>query len=120
MTDLLQFLFTVDRAPTNLKNSERPIDKSTIGAPSPESAPTAHDMPADGKHEPPYTAYGLELLKRNRPSNGTTEVSPAEENDPSHECDPQGFPRSDYSKSARNDYLYTYGLFVHLRQDARE
>ena len=46
----------------------------------------ARNMPADGKHEPPYTAFGLDLFKRNRPSNGTTEVNP-QENDPAHACD---------------------------------
>ena len=52
-------------------------------------------MPADGKpeHELPYTAFGLEMLKHNKTSNGPTEVPAAEENDPAHACDPQGFPR---------------------------
>ncbi|MEQ1948945.1 MAG: hypothetical protein ABL995_17270 [Bryobacteraceae bacterium] len=50
---------------------------------------------ADGKHEPPYTAAGTAAFKKNRPSNGTTEVGPGEENDPGHSCDPLGFPRAD-------------------------
>ena len=55
----------------------------------------ARDMPADGKHEPPYTPAGLAAFKLHKPSNGTTEVGPGEENDPGHACDPLGFPRSD-------------------------
>src|SRR5665213_3566292 len=37
----------------------------------------ARAMPADGKpeHELPYTAFGLEMFKRNRPANGPTEVA---------------------------------------------
>jgi hypothetical protein len=52
-------------------------------------------MPADGRpeHELPYTALGLEAFKRHRPANGPTEVAAAEDNDPVHICDPQGFPR---------------------------
>lgn len=52
-------------------------------------------MPADGKpeHELPYTAFGLEMFKRNRPANGPTEVAAADVNDPGDICDPQGFPR---------------------------
>jgi len=55
----------------------------------------AKAMPADGKpeHEMPYTALGRQAFLRNRPSNGPTEVSAAEDNDPVHICDPQGFPR---------------------------
>src|SRR6266566_3615643 len=34
-------------------------------------------MPADGKHEPPYTPLGLELLNRSKPGNGNREVLPA-------------------------------------------
>jgi len=55
----------------------------------------AKAMPADGKHEPPYTPAGLEAFKRNKPANGPTEVSAAEDNDPAHMCDPQGFPREE-------------------------
>ncbi len=52
-------------------------------------------MPADGRpeHELPYTALGREAFKRHRPANGLTEVAAAEDNDPVHICDPQGFPR---------------------------
>lgn len=55
----------------------------------------ARNMPADGKpeHELPYTAAGLAALKKNRSSNGPNEVAAADENDPAHVCDPQGFPR---------------------------
>ena len=34
-------------------------------------------MPADGKHEPPYTALGLELMNHSKPGNGNREVLPA-------------------------------------------
>jgi len=55
----------------------------------------AANMPADGKpeHALPYTPLGLEVLKSHKTSNGTTPVPAAEENDPAHICDPQGFPR---------------------------
>jgi hypothetical protein len=55
----------------------------------------AKAMPADGKHEPPYTPLGLAAAKKNRSSNGPQQVAAAEENDPAHQCDPQGFPRQD-------------------------
>jgi hypothetical protein len=90
----------------------------------------ARNMPADGKHEPPYTAFGLELFKRNRPSNGTTEVNPAEENDPAHACDPQGFPRENLfelrttqivQSPIQTIILYTYGrIFRIVWTDGRE
>ena len=90
----------------------------------------ARNMPADGKHEPPYTAFGLELFKRNRPSNGTTEVNPAEENDPAHACDPQGFPRENLfelrttqivQSPIQTIMLYTYGrIFRIVWTDGRE
>jgi len=90
----------------------------------------AGNMPADGKHEPPYTPYGLEMFKRNRPSNGTTEVGPGEENDPSHQCDPQGFPRENLfelratqiiQNPAQTIILYTYGkVWRSIWTDGRE
>lgn len=90
----------------------------------------ARNMPADGKHEPPYTAFGLELFKRNKPSNGTTEVNPAEENDPAHACDPQGFPRENLfelrttqivQSPIQTIILYTYGrIFRIVWTDGRE
>jgi hypothetical protein len=90
----------------------------------------AFNMPGDGKHEPPYTAYGLELFKRNKPSNGTTEVGPADENDPSHQCDPQGFPRENLFELRATQIiqnpletviLYTYGrIFRIVWTDGRE
>src|SRR5581483_3528178 len=39
-------------------------------------------MPADGKHEPPYTPLGLEMLNRSKPGNGNREVLPADIDDP--------------------------------------
>ena len=55
----------------------------------------AQNMPADGKpeHELPYTPLGLEAFKSNHPSNGPGEVAAADDDDPVHICDPQGFPR---------------------------
>jgi len=53
----------------------------------------AKAMPADGSHEPPYTLLGLAASKKNRSSNGPQQVAAADENDPAHMCDPQGFPR---------------------------
>ena len=80
----------------------------------------ARDMPADGKpeHELPYTPYGQEMFKKNHPSNGPTEVSPGEENDPGHSCDPHGFPRENLFELRATQLiqnpsqlvmLYTYG-----------
>jgi hypothetical protein len=92
----------------------------------------ANAMPADGKpeHELPYTPYGLDLFKRNRPSNGPTEVSPAEENDPAHSCDPQGFPRENLFELRATQFiqlphqvvmLYTYGkIWRTIWTDGRE
>jgi hypothetical protein len=57
----------------------------------------SHDMPADGKpeHDPPYTALGLELMKKTKPSNGVRSVLPADTNDPVVLCEPTGMPRAD-------------------------
>jgi hypothetical protein len=57
----------------------------------------ANAMPADGKpeHELSYTPLGLEMLKSHKSPNGPNEVAPADENDPAHICDPQGFPREE-------------------------
>lgn len=52
-------------------------------------------MPADGKHDPPYTKLGLELLNRTKPGNGNREVLPADIGDPVFFCNPQGMPRED-------------------------
>ncbi len=64
-------------------------------------------MPADGKHEPPYTAAGLEAFRRNKPSNGPNQVSAAEDNDPVHICDPQGFPRENLFELRATQILQT-------------
>lgn len=80
----------------------------------------ADAMPADGKpeHELPYTPYGLEVLKTHKSSNGPHAVPAAEENDPAHACDPQGFPREELFElrwtqivqtPAQVLMLYTYG-----------
>jgi hypothetical protein len=90
----------------------------------------ARDMPADGKHEPPYTPAGLAAFKLNKPSNGTTEVGPGEENDPGHACDPLGFPRADLFEIRATQIiqtplqvviLYTYDkLWRSIWADGRE
>jgi hypothetical protein len=67
----------------------------------------ARDMPADGKHEPPYTAAGLAAFKLHKPSNGTTEVGPGDENDPGHACDPLGFPRADLFEIRATQFVQT-------------
>ena len=89
-------------------------------------------MPADGKpeHELPYTPYGLEMFKRNKTSNGPTQVPAAEENDPAHACDPQGFPREDLFEIRATEFiqtpikitlLYTYGrIWRTIWTDGRE
>ena len=89
-------------------------------------------MPADGKpeHELPYTAYGLEVLKTHKSSNGPNEVAPADENDPAHVCDPQGFPRENLFEVRATQILqtplqlimlYTYGkIWRTIWTDGRE
>jgi hypothetical protein len=69
----------------------------------------ARAMPADGKpeHELPYTPLGLEAFKRNRPANGPTEVAAAEDNDPAHICDPQGFPRENLFELRATQFIQT-------------
>jgi hypothetical protein len=79
----------------------------------------AQAMPADGKpeHELPYTPLGREAFNRNHPSNGPTEVAAADDNDPVHICDPQGFPRENLFELRTTQFiqlplqtivLYTY------------
>jgi hypothetical protein len=80
----------------------------------------ALNMPADGKpeHDLNYTPYGLEMAKANRSSNGPEQVAAAEENDPAHACEPQGFPREELFELRATEILqnplqvvmlYTYG-----------
>jgi hypothetical protein len=131
ITGCMLFLFSGANAQTAAQKAAEPASehapapvRDISGTWQPENpfagigANGARDMPADGKHEPPYTSYGQELFKRNRPSNGTTEVGPAEENDPSHYCDPQGFPRENLFELRTTQIiqnpleiiiLYTYG-----------
>ncbi len=92
----------------------------------------AMHMPADGKpeHELPYTAAGLEAFKKHRSSNGPTQVAAAEENDPAHTCDPQGFPRENLFELRATQFiqtpaqvimLYTYGrIYRVIWTDGRE
>lgn len=95
-------------------------DLSGIWEPLPYNAGVqgsgAKAMPADGKHEPPYTAAGLEAFKRNRPANGPTEVGAAEDNDPVHICDPQGFPREDLFELRRTQIIQSATQTVMLYQ----
>jgi hypothetical protein len=81
------------------------IWEPTIGA----QGRGAANMPADGKpeHELPYTAFGLDAFKRNRPSNGPNEVPASEDNDPVHICDPQGFPRENLFELRATQILQT-------------
>jgi len=76
----------------------------------------ALNMPADGKpeHELPYTPAGLEAFKRHRPSNGPTEVAAADENDPAHICDPQGFPRENLFELRATQFIQTQFQVVML------
>ena len=71
---------------------------------------------ADGKHEPPYTPAGLAAFKQNKPSNGTTEVGPGEENDPGHACDPLGMPRADLFEMRAVQLIHTPVQLVMLYQ----
>ena len=92
----------------------------------------AQAMPSDGKpeHEPPYTPYGLELFSKNRPTRGIHEIAPTTENDPSHGCDPQGFPRENLFElrtiqilqtPVKTALLYTFGkVYRIIWTDGRE
>jgi hypothetical protein len=64
-------------------------------------------MPADGKHEPPYTPLGLKLLNQTRPGNGNREVLPADIGDPVFFCNPQGMPREDLYELRETQILQT-------------
>ena len=64
-------------------------------------------MPADGKHEPPYTPAGLEALNRTKPSNGNRMVLPADSNDPVITCNTQGLPREDLYEFRTTQILQT-------------
>ncbi|MEQ1883773.1 MAG: hypothetical protein ABL967_01845 [Bryobacteraceae bacterium] len=71
---------------------------------------------SDGKHEPPYTSAGMEAFKKNKPSNGITEVGPGEENDPGHACDPLGFPRANLFEVRATEFIQTPKKMVILYQ----
>jgi hypothetical protein len=71
-------------------------------------------MPADGKHEPPYTPLGLELLNRTKPGNGNREVLPADIGDPVFFCNPQGMPREDLYELRETQILQTTSKIVML------
>jgi len=66
-------------------------------------------MPEDGKpeHQVPYTPLGLEMLDKNKPSNGIRTVLPADTNDPVVYCDPQGIPREDLYELRTTQILQT-------------
>src|SRR5437879_13373224 len=64
-------------------------------------------MPADGKHEPPYTPLGLELLNRSKPGNGNREVLPADIDYTVFFCNPQVIPRDDLSELREMKILTT-------------
>jgi hypothetical protein len=71
-------------------------------------------MPADGKHEPPYTAVGFELMNRSKPGNGNREVLPADIDDPVFFCNPQGMPREDLYELRQTQILQTPSKVVML------
>jgi hypothetical protein len=76
--------------------------------------------PDDGKpaHQPPYSALGIEMLNRTKPSAADRSVLPGETNDPIVLGDPQGMPREDLYELRVTQIvqspekvlvLYTYG-----------
>jgi hypothetical protein len=71
-------------------------------------------MPADGKHDPPYTPLGLELLNRTKPGNGNREVLPADIGDPVFFCNPQGMPREDLYELRETQILQSAKKIVML------
>ena len=72
------------------------------------------NMPADGKHEPPYTPVGLKLLNQTKPGNGNREVLPADIGDPVFFCNPQGMPREDLYELRETQILQTASKIVML------
>jgi hypothetical protein len=67
----------------------------------------AKNMPADGKHDPPYSAAGLAALNLTKPSNGNRMVLPADSNDPVITCNTQGMPREDLYEFRTTQILQT-------------
>jgi hypothetical protein len=76
-------------------------------------------MPADGKHDPPYTPLGRQLLSRTNPGNGNREVSPADIDDPVFFCNPQGMPREDLYELRETQILQTPSKIVLLYEFAK-
>ncbi|MEQ1885369.1 MAG: hypothetical protein ABL967_09930 [Bryobacteraceae bacterium] len=77
----------------------------------------ARANPSDGKHDLPFTPKGLAAMAKNKTSNGPNQVSAADENDPAHYCEPQGFPRQNLfelrmiqivQQPIQTTILYTY------------
>jgi hypothetical protein len=64
-------------------------------------------MPADGRHEPPYTPLGLQTLQKSSVGNGNREVMPADINDPVFFCEPQGMPREDLYELRQTQIVQT-------------
>ena len=67
----------------------------------------AKNMPADGKHDPPYTPEGLAALNLTKPSNGNRMVLPADSNDPVISCNTQGLPREDLYEFRNTQIIQT-------------
>jgi len=110
----------VPRPTTNQKPAPAPR-RDISGTWEPAQGPGAgiqalgpRDMPADGKHEPPYTSLGLEAFNRTKPSNGNRMVLPAESNDPVITCNPQGMPREDLYELRTTQILQTPAKVVIL------
>jgi hypothetical protein len=78
----------------------------------------AKAMPEDGKpeHQLPYTPMGLEALGHMKPTFGPRSVLPADTNDPSVYCDPQGIPREDLNQLRTTQILQTPSSVVLLYQ----
>src|ERR1700730_3068437 len=71
-------------------------------------------MPADGKHEPPYTPLGLELMGRSEPGHGNREVLPAAIDVAVCLWIPQGRPREDLYELRQTQILQTPSKMVML------
>lgn len=78
----------------------------------------ASAMPEDGKpeHQLPYTRMGREALSLTKPTSGDRSVLPADTNDPSVFCDPQGMPREDLYELRTTQILETPQSMILLYQ----
>lgn len=67
----------------------------------------SYSYPSDGKHNVPFTPFGEQMWKANKPDTGTTGVPEALANDPYEICDPIGFPRLELNNLSAVEFVQT-------------